>query len=114
MEATETTTTSTEDEGGTSGSFNSPLFRTEALSALAGTAAAASPTDRSFSLRSVPRLNTQSPRNSTGLSSPPPISAAGRLRSNTLDGQHTYDGNVTGGSRPTSPIDNNSSDNQTP
>jgi hypothetical protein len=109
MEATETTTTTDE---GADGSFNSPLFRTEALSALAGTAAAASPTERTLSLRSVPRLNTSTPRNSTGLSSPPPISAGSRLRSSTLEGQRTHDSSVTNSSRPTSPTYTNTPDDQ--
>ncbi|RIA89992.1 hypothetical protein C1645_823958 [Glomus cerebriforme] len=110
METTETTTSSTEDEGGLGGLFNSPLFRTEALSALAGTVAAASPTDRTLSLRSVPRLNTSTPRNSTGPTSPPPISADGGLRSSTLDGQRTFDGSDSG---PTTLNDNNTPDDQT-
>ncbi|CAG8464570.1 7917_t:CDS:2 [Rhizophagus irregularis] len=98
----------------TDGSFNSPLFRTEALSALAGTAAAASPTDRSLSLRSVPRLNTSTPRNSIGLSSPPPTSASSRLRSSTLEGLRTHDGSATNSSRPTSPTYTNTPDDQQP
>ncbi|EXX70283.1 uncharacterized protein OCT59_024695 [Rhizophagus irregularis] len=114
METTETTTTTTAEDERTDGSFNSPLFRTEALSALAGTAAAASPTDRSLSLRSVPRLNTSTPRNSIGLSSPPPTSASSRLRSSTLEGLRTHDGSATNSSRPTSPTYTNTPDDQQP
>ncbi|GBC08319.1 hypothetical protein RclHR1_08020002 [Rhizophagus clarus] len=114
VEATETTTTTTTEDEGADGSFNSPLFRTEALSALAGTAASASPTDRTLSLRSVPRLNTSTPRNSASLSSPPPISAGSRLRSGTFEGQFNYDGSVTNSSRPTSPTYTNTPDDQQP
>ncbi|CAG8644141.1 12805_t:CDS:2 [Funneliformis mosseae] len=113
MDTSETTSSSTDEGGGVGGLFNSPLFRTEALSALAGTASAA---DRTLSLRSVPRLNTSgTPRNSATLSSPPPLSAGGRLRSGTWDGQkNTFEGGITGSNKPTSPIDNSTSDNKPP